>query len=98
MFTVWAGTSCGNPAFIAAWRAGFCPRPACSTLPMITSSTCSGATPARSKAARMTAAPSSVAETELRAPLNVPIGVRTALTMTASRFPIRIAPSFDCQL
>src|ERR1044072_8250795 len=35
------------PALMAAWRAGFCPTPAVSTWPRITSDTCSGATPAR---------------------------------------------------
>ena len=37
MFTVSAGTVPGMPAAIAAWRAGACPTPPCSTLPSTTS-------------------------------------------------------------
>ena len=36
LFTVSDGTSIGIPAPTAAWRAGACPAPACSTWPMIT--------------------------------------------------------------
>ncbi len=39
LLTVKAATETGSPALSAACRAGFCPTPACSTLPMITSST-----------------------------------------------------------
>ena len=42
---------------MCAWRAGFCPWPAVSTWPRMVSDTSSGATPARSSAARITAAP-----------------------------------------
>ena len=57
-------TSLGIPPLICAWREGICPWPACSTWPMITCSTCSGSTPARSSAAAMAVPPSSVASRE----------------------------------
>src|SRR5919198_919208 len=50
--------SIGSPAPIDACRDGACPAPACSTCPMITYSTSSFATPARSSAARIAIAPS----------------------------------------
>ncbi len=65
MFTVVDGTSLGIPAPMAACRAGFCPRPAWSTQPSITSCTSSPESPARSSAARTAWAPSSVAGTSL---------------------------------
>ena len=55
------GISIGRPAPIAAWRAGAWPAPPCSTWPMIAYSTSSSSTPARSSAARIAIAPSSVA-------------------------------------
>src|SRR3989442_6961056 len=76
------GTVSTMPAPIADWRAGFCPSPAWSTLPMSTSSGVS--TPARRSASSTAAAPSLVAGTSTNAPPNVPTGVRTALTITAS--------------
>jgi hypothetical protein len=36
LLIVMAGTSCGTPARIAAWRAVIWPAPACRTWPMIT--------------------------------------------------------------
>ena len=42
LLTVVAPTETGSPAPMAAWRATFCPRPAPTTLPRITSSTWSG--------------------------------------------------------
>ncbi len=36
LLTVNAGTVAGRPARRAAWRAGICPMPAVSTVPMIT--------------------------------------------------------------
>ena len=45
-----------------------------------------GSRPARSTAARIATAPSSVAGTVLNAPANLPIGVRAALTMKMSPF------------
>src|SRR3972149_3087870 len=54
------------------------------TWPMNTSSTRSGAIPARSTAARMAVAPRSVAGTVERPPPNLPMGVRAADRMKAS--------------
>jgi hypothetical protein len=84
LLIVIAGTMYGMPALIAAWRAGFCPTPAVSTWPMMTSDTCSGATPARSSTLRITSAPRSAAGLLARLPPNLPIGVRAAPTMTIS--------------
>ena len=77
-----AGVVSGRPAVSAAWRAGACPAPACSTWPIRTSSTSAvaGSRPARSTAARIATAPSSVAGTPASAPPNLPIGVRAADT------------------
>ncbi len=85
LFTVVQATSFGSPANRAAWRAGACPRLACSTLPMITSFTWSGAMPARSTAAFTAVAPNWVAGTSARLPPKEPMGVRTAEMMTTSR-------------
>src|ERR1700742_1040431 len=49
---------------------------------MITCSTCSGATSARSSAALIAVAPSSVASTEASPPPSLPMGVRAAERMT----------------
>src|SRR5205085_1891491 len=57
LLTVIALTSGGRPPKIAAWRAGFCPKPAETTLPMMHSSTCAGSTWARFTASRTTIAP-----------------------------------------
>jgi hypothetical protein len=54
------------------------------TLPMMHSSTVAGSIPARAMASRTTIAPSSVALRSFRAPRNLPVGVRTAETMTLS--------------
>jgi hypothetical protein len=75
------GRVSGNPAPRAARRAGACPRLAETTLPKNNSSTCSGAMPARCRAARMAALPSSTADREERAPPKLPMGVRTAAAM-----------------
>ena len=61
-------TPSGSPAPSAAWRAGAWPWPADSTLPMMTSCTSSGFSPARSTAALIAAAPSSGAVTFLKSP------------------------------
>ena len=74
----------GSPAARAAWRAGFCPSPAASTWPRITSSTSPASTPARSNAACSASAPSVCAGSVPRAPLKLPTGVRAAETMTMS--------------
>ena len=68
LFTVVQGTDCGRPAFSAACRAGACPCPAGSTQPMITWSTASGFRPARSTAARIATAPSSLAASDAKSP------------------------------
>jgi hypothetical protein len=47
LLIVSAATVGGSPAWIAAWRAGAWPSPAETTLPMMTSSTAAGSTPAR---------------------------------------------------
>src|SRR5262249_38550177 len=60
------------------------PTPACSTHPISTSSTSAGATLARTSASRMTTAPRSAAVRSFSAPPNDPIGVRHALTSSAS--------------
>src|SRR6476660_9770561 len=54
------------------------------TQPMITSSTSSGATPARLTLSRTTIAPSSVAVKPFNEPKSFPTGVLTALMITAS--------------
>ena len=86
LLTVVAPTLSGKPPKIAAWRAGFCPRPAETTLPMITSSICAiSLIPARSAAALTTIAPKRGAGKLLRLPWKRPEGVRAALRMTGSR-------------
>src|SRR5579859_74268 len=76
----------GSPAPMAAWRAGACPAPPCTTWPMITSSTSPAAMPARLTVSLIAIAPSCGAVSGLNAPWNFPIGVRVALTMTGVRF------------
>src|SRR5438309_11490886 len=56
---------------------------------MMHSSTIAGSTPARRTASATTSAPSCGAVTPFSAPRNLPVGVRTALTITDSR----ISPS-----
>src|SRR5438477_3612296 len=75
-------TSIGSPAPIDACRAGAWPAPPCSTWPMITYSTSSFSTPARSSAARIAIAPSSVACLSASEPPSFANGVRTAETIT----------------
>src|SRR4029079_4046995 len=77
-------TSLGIPPLICAWREGICPWPACSTWPMITCSTCSGSTPARSSAAAIAVPPSSVASSEESTPPSLPTGVRAVERITVS--------------
>ncbi|MNE39360.1 hypothetical protein D3C80_1333090 [compost metagenome] len=84
LFRVSAGTLKGRPALIAAWRAGFCPAPAVSTWPRMTSSTCAGSSPVCSSRRLITAAPRSTAGTVARAPWKLPMAVRVAATMTTS--------------
>src|SRR5262245_30884060 len=85
LLIVRAATLGGRPAWIAAWRAGACPSPAETTFPITTSSTSSGATPARATASFTTIAPSWGAVKPLSVPRNLPVGTRTAERMTASR-------------
>src|SRR5712671_4827288 len=82
LLMVSAATSGRRPPPSAACRAGFCPSPADTTLPMMTSSTLDGARPARSHAARMTRLPSCGAVKGFNVPWNFPMGVRTALRIT----------------
>src|SRR5215510_814299 len=79
-----AGISTGKPALSAACRATFMPTPACSTHPINTSSTSAGETLARANASRIATAPRSAADRSLSAPANDPMGVRHALTSSAS--------------
>jgi hypothetical protein len=83
LFIVIQGTVEGRPAVNAAWRAGFCPLPAASTWPSITSLIISGLTPVLSSNARITAAPSLDAGIVDRVPPKEPMGVRAAATITA---------------
>src|SRR5262245_61137215 len=84
LLTVYAAMLSGSPAFSAAWRAGFCPRPAWRTLPTITSSIRSAGALARRRASAMAKAPSCGAGTSARPPRYLPIGVRTADRIRAS--------------
>ena len=86
-----AGTLSGMPALYAAWRAGIWPAPACSTWPMITYCTCSGATPARSSAALIATPPRSAPVKSFSEPSSRPIGVRAPLTMTDPDMTILLA-------
>src|SRR2546427_4100309 len=76
------GTSTGRPAPIAACRAGACPAPPWSTWPMITYSPSPASPPPRSRAARITIDPSSVASLSFSPPPSLPNGVRTADKIT----------------
>ena len=85
LLIVSAPTPSARPPLSAACRAGAWPTPALTTLPMMHSSTAAGSMPARRTASRTTSAPRSVALKSFSAPRNLPVGVRTALTMTDSR-------------
>ena len=76
LLTVVAPTEAGSPAPMAAWRATFCPRPAPTTLPRITSSTWSAATPARRRDSLIATLPKAGAGTSASVPRKPPIGVR----------------------
>jgi hypothetical protein len=67
----------------AVWRAGFCPQPAVSTWPKISSSTAAAGSWQVQQAAH-DPAPRSTAESGEKAPRKLPIGVRTAATITNS--------------
>src|SRR4051794_1456525 len=76
--------STGMPASTAACRAGFCPAPAVSTWPRITSDTSAASTFARSSASLIAIVPSSCAGSVESPPLNAPTDVRAAAAMTTS--------------
>ena len=82
LLMVTAEQASGMPAARRLCRAGFWPRPACSTLPMSTSSTSAAGTFARRRASATARPPSCGAVKEARAPWNLAIGVRQAETMT----------------
>ena len=63
------------------WRATFWPRPAVRMQPNISSSTCSGFTPARFRASLTTMAPISAAGVVFRLPPKAPIAVLQQLTI-----------------
>src|SRR5687768_5910379 len=92
LLTVCAGTESGMPARMEAWRAGFMPRPAWRMQPRITSSTWSGRTDARRTASLTATAPRSTADTSLKAPPKLPMGVRHPLRMTTSSLPMTVLP------
>lgn len=82
MLTPYAGTVIGNPAWIEAWRAGFCPWPAVKTWPKMTSEMSVGSMLDRRRTSRMTTVPRSLAGVVERVPMKVPTAVRAALTIT----------------
>src|SRR5712692_8711850 len=91
--------TCGcKPPRSAACRAGFCPSPAQTTLPMMTSSTCPGSMPARRTLSATTFAPNSLAEKEERPPWNFPTGRRTALRITAGSIGVLLGEKPRSQL
>jgi len=87
---VMPGTLLGMPALSATWRPGFMPWPAWSTLPAITWSTRSPATPERDRTSRATFAPNSVAGMSFKVPPNVPIAVRNGIETTISAPSVRM--------
>ena len=82
LLSVEAGTDCGTPPLIAAWRPGAWPRPAESTQPITTSSTSPPSMPARDRVSRIAAAPSVTAVSFFNSPWKLPMGVRAAAAMT----------------
>ncbi len=82
LLIVIAATRGSHSPFSAAWRAGFWPSPAWTTLPRIASSICFVSMPARRAASAITLPPSSGAEKLDRPPWNLPTGVRTAERIT----------------
>src|SRR4051812_19458847 len=88
LLMVIAATCSCSPPFNAACRAGFCPSPAATTLPMMHSSTTAGSIPARRTASRTAMAPSCGALNSFRDPRNFPVAVLTADTITGSRIDV----------
>ena len=75
LLIVSAATRSGSPPLSAAWRAGFWPSPADTTLPMMHSSTHRRVDAgARATASRTTSAPSCGAVKSFSAPRNLPVG------------------------
>src|SRR4051812_15406115 len=101
LLMVIAPTASDKPPPNAAWRAGFCPRPAETTLPMMHSSTCSGFRLARFTASRTATAPICTALMSERLPWNFPIAVRAPemITTSLSSYDVAMqAPSlYDCR-
>ena len=93
LLIVVAGTDMGMPPCTAAWRAVICPAPAWMTWPKYTSSTRSGASPARSRAAAMATPPSRTAGRAAKAPPKRPRGVR-AMEQTTEPMepPVGVGP------
>src|SRR5687768_11624467 len=88
-----AGSSHGSPAAITALRVTLTPcSPACVTQPPATSSICIGSTPARSMSALRTVPRRSVGWMPESLPFFLPMGLRTAPTLTASRMRPGYAP------
>ena len=88
LLTVVAPIEEGSPAPMATCRATFCPSPAPTTLPMITSSTWSGGKPARWTASLTTTLPRAGAGTSASEPKKPPMGVRAAPASQISLFMI----------
>src|SRR6267143_202090 len=82
LLMVMAATRGAQPPLRAAWRAGFWPRPAWTTLPRMASSICLASRPARRMASATILPPSSGADKPARPPWNLPMGVRTAERIT----------------
>ncbi len=79
-----AGTVSGIPAAIETCLATFCPCPAPSTFPKMTSSTKFASKLASANAPRTATCPNSTGEIFLKAPPNFPTAVLFADTMTTS--------------
>src|SRR6058998_3190205 len=84
LLTVTAPTRSSRPADTAAWRAGFWPRPAEITLPMMTSSISAGTRPVRFTASALAVLPSLTASTLGNERPYLPTGVRQAPARTTS--------------
>ena len=96
LFIVVQATSLDKPAKIAACLAGACPTPACTTLPIYTSFTKAGSRFILFNAPLMAIAPNCGAGTLDNAPIKLPIGVRTADTITTF-FIFEIFLNYSCE-
>jgi len=88
--TVVHTTSSGNPAPLAACRAGACPRLALQYTAHQNFPDLPGAIPAFRNAPSMAIEPSRVADTSFSDPPKLPMGVLTAATITTSLFMISL--------